>query len=316
MPLRGIEAAIEFLAFKAENKLCSPEYLQEVALHLDRWGRYPGFETPDSFTVNDIHRFLVHLAEGWITPRMLNDHDAYGNVRYEKSWDGKYIRNSSGRRVPKKVRIRGFTSERRTLRNRYLASLKSFMEWARTQEPPLTTNTADRRVRRICENRGSRPPSPISRESWEAAAVHLAERWRLAQDVMLGTGMTYRELARLQAADIGDWFISIMKSGRGARRKIPASERVIAAAKRLLEIGGVPDDDAEQMGHRLKAACKAAKIQPYTTRQLRDTYGVTCLRNGMDPATLLVRMRHRRQEATEKLIRALEVERGDDFAPV
>jgi integrase len=140
--------------------------------------------------------------------------------------------------------------------------------------------------------------------------------------VLLGSGILYGELARLKPEDVlpahvtTPGYLTIRPHARREGRKVPVSDRTIASAQRLLELGGVPDDNGSQMHHRLEDACAAAGVPSYTSRHLRDTYGVTCLRNGMDIRTLQVRMGHTGIATALKYQTALRAELGDEgFAP-
>jgi integrase len=78
----------------------------------------------------------------------------------------------------------------------------------------------------------------------------------------------------------------------------------------MLALGGVPDDNASQMDHRLEAACRAAGMKKYTAHHLRHSFGTTCLRNRVDVRTLQEWMGHADLATTMKYLHAVRAEDG------
>ena len=217
---------------------------------------------------------------------------------------------------PKKVRAKapGIYS-----RNRYLAALTKFMAWAREHE--RTKNDADTKVHQVREPKKKTRKRPVEEARWRAVGEVLIEKWRLAQLVLVGSGMRYGELARLRTTDIHNsangGTIDVPESKGRVGRDIPVTKAVKEAARRLLEIGGVPDDEAAQMDKRLKAACARAGQAPYSAHELRHTYATTCLINGMDLLELQRRLGHADLRTTEVYLHVVRSMRGDarQFAP-
>ena len=184
--------------------------------------------------------------------------------------------------------------------NRHLATLKAFMGWARAEKQ--TSNLADTEIPMVREDKGSRFPTEIPAATWRAVLRELDERWRSAALVQLGAGLRYGEVAALtpDAIHAGAIFVSKAK-GRKART-VPCSARAAAAARRLLELGGVPNDEAGQFNHRLEVACRAAGVARFTTHELRHTYASWSLRHGVDLRELQYRMGHASILTTERYL--------------
>jgi integrase/recombinase XerD len=269
------EAVLAFAAFKRDVDGRSEKYVDELVAQLDRFGKYRGFASLESFAQRDVEAFLADLVQGKL----------------------------DGQRA-------GLKRPREATRNRHLAALKSLMSWARSRTPPLTRNVADTTVSLGQEDRGVRPPEPVEAERWQKVAKHLDPRWLAAQEVLLGSGLRYGELARLAEGDLKPYGLIVRKAKRRKGRTVPVSERAVAAARRLLALGGVPDDNASQMDHRLEVACRAADVKRYTAHHLRHTFATTCLRNGLDLRTLQGRLGHASLATTMKYLHALQAEDG------
>ena len=187
--------------------------------------------------------------------------------------------------------------------NRDLAALKALMTWARSEG--ITENKADTEVPQLREDEGKNAPREIPAKSWGAVNRRLLERWRLASEVILGTGVRYGELARMAPADLRPGALHVPQAKRRKARTIPASIRTVNAAKRLLALGGVPDDEASQFDHRLRVACAAAGVEAYSAHEIRHTYATVSLRNGVDLRELQMRLGHASIRTTEKYLHAL-----------
>jgi integrase len=187
--------------------------------------------------------------------------------------------------------------------NRDLAALKALMTWARSEG--LTVNVADTEIAMLKENEGANAPREIPEKTWRAVNKLLLQRWRLASEVILGVGLRYGELARMAAGDLRPGAIHVPETKRRKARTIPASMRTIASAKKLLELGGVPDDEAGQFDHRLRVACARARVEPYSAHELRHTYATVYLRNTGDLRELQMRMGHASIRTTEKYLHAV-----------
>jgi integrase len=269
------EAVLAFAAFKRDVEGRSEKYVDELVAQLERFGRYRGFASLESFAQRDVEAFLADLVQGKL----------------------------DGQRA-------GLKRPREATRNRHLAALKSLMSWARSRTPALTRNVADTTVSLGQEDRGVRPPEPIETVRWQEVAKHLDPRWLAAQEALLGSGLRYGELAKLAADDLKARGILVRKAKRRKGRTVPVSERTVAAARTLLALGGVPDDNASQMDHRLEAACRAADVKRYTAHHLRHTFATACLRNGVDVRTLQGWLGHASLATTMKYLHALQAEDG------
>jgi integrase len=196
--------------------------------------------------------------------------------------------------------------------NRHLATLKAFMGWARKER--LTLNAADNEVPLIREDKAVHLPEEIGRKRWRAILAELDERWRCAGEIQLGAGLRYGEVAALKAADIHAHALHVPKAKGRKGRTVPASERTVKAARRVLALGGVPDDEGSQFNHRLEIASKRAGCPKFTTHALRHTYGTftlrALLRAGQGLRELQERMGHASIRTTERYLHAVRAGGG------
>lgn len=188
--------------------------------------------------------------------------------------------------------------------NRDLAGLKALMTWARLEK--LTTNTADQQVPLLREDQGQNLPRPIPEEHWRAILGRLDDRWGAAAHILLGAGLRWGELARMASADLLPRAIHVPRAKARKARTVPVSAETIAAARRLLELGGVPDDEAGQFDHRCECACRALQIESYSAHEFRHTYATTSLQSGVDLRTLQYRLGHASIRTTERYLHVVE----------
>lgn len=304
------DAVLAFLQHQRNIEGLSDKYVDDLAAQLARWHDFPGFSSLDSFTQSDIESFLTHLVEGKLTSRKVSARDDGGKVIWERNADGSIVLNKKGHRVSKKVEVPYVGRNREASRNRHLAALKSLMTWARNRKPPLTKNDAADHVFIGKEDRDTRPPEPVEKDRWEAAGKHLGDRWLAAQKTLLGSGLRYGELARLKQDDLKPRGIIVRTAKARKGRTIPVSEACVAAATKMLKLGGVPADSAQQMDDRLEAACAKAGVKRYTAHHLRHTFATTCLRNCVDVRTLQQWLGHADLATTMKYLHALQAEDG------
>jgi integrase len=304
------EAVLAFAQYKRDIEGRSEKYVDELVAQLERFGLYRGFSSLDSFAQRDIEAFLADLVQGNLTGRLVNELDEHGKPVVERDAAGNVLLDKKSGKPRHRKKLVREERPREASRNRHLAALKSLMSWARERTPPLSRNTADTTVAIGQEDRNVRPPEPIEKERWEAAAKHLPARWLAAQQVLLGSGLRWSELARLTAEDLKPRGIIVRKAKRRKGRTVPVSARTVEAAHKVLKLGGVPDDTASQMDHRLEAACRAAGVKRYTAHHLRHTFGTTCLRNGVDVRTLQEWMGHADLATTMKYLHAVRAEDG------
>lgn len=186
--------------------------------------------------------------------------------------------------------------------NRDLAALKGLMSWARLER--RTSNTADQEIPLLKEDRGSNPPREIKDYEWRGTLAKLDERWRCACEVLLGAGLRYGELARLKTDDLVEGAIRVPKSKQRRGRTVPVSPRTLMSARRLLALGGVPDDEASQLDHRLRTATKKAGWRCFSAHELRHTFATVSLRNGVALRDLQEWLGHASIKTTEKYLHA------------
>jgi integrase len=254
-----------------------PDYLKHSALGAQNSERH----------VRKQARYFANLKASGLFPGL--DHFTASDVRAYMAW------RSGGGVAGRKVG--------RPAVNRDLAALKALMTWARAEH--RTVNAADQEVALLKEDEGANAPHEIPEKSWRAVLKHLLERWRLAAEVILGTGLRYGELARLAATDLRPGGVHVPRTKRRKARTIPASIRTIAAARRLLELGGVPDDEAGQFDHRLRCACDEAGVEYFSAHELRHTYATVVLRTTGDLRELQQRLGHASIKTTERYLHAV-----------
>jgi len=298
-------AVLDFLQFQQFTQGRTEKYVDEQARYLQRWGERKAFFGLDSFTQDDVEAFLADLQKGEVTTKLVNALDEEGQPLLGE--DGK----------PAKVRA---TNPGIYSRNRYLAALTKFMRWARDHD--RTKNTADLRVHQVREPKKKTSKRPVEKKVWQAAGKKLDDRWGRAQLVLVGSGIRYGELARMKAehlhdADQGGSLVVPESKGR-VGRDIPISKAVLTAARELVALAALPDDEAAQMGNRIEDACRAANVPRYTAHELRHTYATTCLQNGIDLLELQRRLGHADLKTTEAYLRVVRSLKGDakKFAPV
>lgn len=196
--------------------------------------------------------------------------------------------------------------------NRHLASLKAMMTWAR--DAHRTSNQADTEVPMLREDKGQQLPKELRELHWKALLPKLDLRWRCAAEVQLGAGLRYGEVARLKSGHIHPAGIHVEKAKGRRARTVPASARAVKAARQLVALGGVPDDEGSQFNHRLEAAAKKAGVPAVTTHAFRHTYACVTLRAllraGLGLPELQARMGHASIRTTEIYLRAVRAEGG------
>jgi integrase len=196
--------------------------------------------------------------------------------------------------------------------NRHLAVLKGFMSWARDSR--RTVNEADTEIPMLREDHGQRLPRELKPAHWRAILAELDARWRAAAKVQLGAGLRYGEVAALQPGHIHPAALHVeLAKGRRART-VPASARTVRAARRLLALGGVPDDEGSQFNHRLAVAARRSRTPVVTTHAFRHTYAChtlrALLRAGQGLPELQARMGHASIRTTEVYLRAIRAGGG------
>lgn len=192
--------------------------------------------------------------------------------------------------------------------NRHLAALKGFMGWARDER--RTANHADAEVSLVREDKGIRLPTEIEPARWKPILKALDARWRLACEVMLGTGVRYGELARMRAGDVLDAGLHVPRAKARKARTVPASARTVKAARQLLTMDQLPDDEASQIDHRLEVAARRAGVEGFTAHELRHTFATVCLRTGASLRDVQEWMGHASIRTTERYLHVLRMREG------
>jgi integrase/recombinase XerD len=269
------EAAKAFVLYSEKVKQNTPRHVDHQDAHLANFGAFCRngarvFGSIDTFRAADIRAFIAAIPDGTATGR-----------------------KGAGRATT----------------NRHLATLKAFMRWAREVEK-ITANEADKEVPLLREDKGVNLPTEIPEKRWKRVLLKLAPRWQAACHVLLGAGLRYGELARMRKDDIHAHGIHVPRSKSRNARTVPVSEFTVKAARRLLELGGVPDDTASQLDHRLRSAAKRVRLAPFHAHELRHTYASVSLRNGVDLRALQGRMGHASITTTERYLHANEARDG------
>jgi integrase len=174
------------------------------------------------------------------------------------------------------------------------------MTWARLEK--RTSNIEDTLVPMLKEDHGQNVPHPIPKKHWSKLLDKLLPRWKAACEVMLGAGLRYGEVARLASADVMASGIAVPTAKGRKARIVPCSAATVASAKALLGAGGVPDDEAGQLDHRLEVACREVGCPKYTAHEWRHTYATECLKAGVDLRDLQMRLGHASVTTTERYL--------------
>lgn len=265
-------AGLAFIAHQRSGKQNTPHWVENQAAHLANLGSW---KRGAAFPFASLDTFTASDVRAYMEAR------ARGEV--------------SGRAVG------------RASVNRELATLKGLMRWARAER--LTANRADEEVRLLREDLGSNPPREVPRRSWMRVLPRLLQRWRLAATVLLGAGLRYGELARMRPEDVRPGGIFVPRAKARRARMVPCSPRTVKAARKLLQAGGVPDDRGMQMGDRLEAACRVAKVEAFSAHELRHTFACAVLRSGTDLRTLQEWLGHASIATTQRYLHAVQASR-------
>jgi integrase len=75
------------------------------------------------------------------------------------------------------------------------------------------------------------------------------------------------------------------------------SAEALEAAKRLRERGSL---SIEKYGLAVKAACRAAQIEPFTPGQFRHSVATWAINSGADPASVAAFLNHKSPRTTRK----------------
>lgn len=196
--------------------------------------------------------------------------------------------------------------------NRHLAVLKGLMTWARASRQ--TQNEADTEITQLREDHGQRMPKELRPAHWGKLLAELDDRWRATAEVQLGAGLRYGEVAKLTLAHVHRAAIHVAVAKGRKARTVPCTSRTAKAARTLIGLGGVPDDEGSQFNHRLATAAKRSGVPVVTTHAFRHTYAVVTLRAllraGQGLSELQDRMGHASIKTTEVYLRAIRAGGG------
>ncbi|HUB09071.1 MAG TPA: tyrosine-type recombinase/integrase [Myxococcales bacterium] len=205
--------------------------------------------------------------------------------------------------------------------NRDLAAMKALLTWGRDTE--LIPDGFDPLRRRplLPEHHGVRPHRYVERRDVLKARAKLTPRWRDLVTLLYGTAFRYDSAARLELASV-DVRRRVVRDPRPKGRRaveVAVSAEVLAAAIRVAQRNATrgdrdaegrslheayPEDEAQQLGRRLTAACRAAGVDRFTAHDLRVSAATLLHRRGLPLRDLQDRLGHRSTATTERYVRA------------
>jgi integrase len=189
--------------------------------------------------------------------------------------------------------------------NRDLAALMALYTWHRETEKIGEEVHPFKRVHQLAEHHEINPHREVAHADVVAAMDKLRPRWADAVLVLYGTAFRYDSFARINTAAI-DRARSIIRDPTPKGKvavEVPASPEVIAAALRACG-ERYPRDEAQQLGRRLRIACKAAGVQRFTAHDLRVTAATFMLRAGVSLRDLQDLLGHKDIRTTQRYLRA------------
>lgn len=334
---RWAEASASFIRYALAGKSNSPSWIDKQARYLNNFAKLPAFASLDSFTSSDIREFLTQLAEGKITgnkvgPASQNRHLATLKALMKWARAEKLTTNAADREVLQNRESRMTELPKDVEEARWRAVLDALFcpegvapfrpvglePFAVERECPFPQCGRPIAWKGHCWGHARQLAAGLPLRPLRALKVEksirgdLGERWRCAAEVQLGAGLRYGEVARLSFDAVYPNGIHVGKAkAKRGRIVSPVSERTILAARRLVELDGVPDDEAKEMDRRLFAAARRANVVPFTSHQLRHTYATTYLRNGGDLRTLQGIMGHASIKTTEIYLHIVRLERSE-----
>jgi integrase len=190
-----------------------------------------------------------------------------------------------------------------------LADAKCFVRWLYKSGVIGGLPIPDRLLPKVPES----PPRGLN-DVELAKLTTLPDPYGFACRVMLGTGVRWGELLRLQASDLKDGAISIHGPTKSRRSRLaPLPEALLA------EIRGrvgrlVPFED--QPGSFARKVRRLSGIEEFNPHRLRHTYAYRWIRNGGSLATLQKVLGHAELETTMRYARPDEQLVAEDAAKV
>lgn len=192
-----------------------------------------------------------------------------------------------------------------------IAVLKFFFAWLR-KEKHLVALAEDPTVDMLPVPQAKpaqlKKSKVIPAEHYETARKHLVGHWRNALDVQAATGWHTTELVRFAEGgaieppptgagpDVAGVLVCPWHKIGDANRT-PVSAEVFEAGKRLREHGHLP---YERYCEAVKAACKAAGIEPFTPGRFRHTVATHAINSGAPMAAVATYLNHRSPQTTRR----------------
>lgn len=203
--------------------------------------------------------------------------------------------------------------------NRDLAAMMALYSWHRDSERLPDECHPFRRVHLLREHHDINPHRVVDREhvmrvvEWFAAPVRNSTRrsrggmskWADAVLVLYGTAFRWGSFVRMTLGEI-DARASILRDPKPKGRtavEVGASEAVLEAAKRCTG-RRYPDDEAQQLCHRLEVACRALGLPRFTAHDLRVSAATFMHQAGVSLRDLQHILGHASLKTTERYVRA------------
>lgn len=189
--------------------------------------------------------------------------------------------------------------------NRDLAAMMALYTWHRETEKIPESLAPFRRVHLLKEHHDVNPHREVAHEDVLRAMSFLRPRWADAVLVLYGTAFRYDSFARLNvgACDRARGIVRDPYPKGKVAVEVPASKAVLEAALRACG-ERYPRDEAQQLGRRLRIACKKAGVDRFTAHDLRVTAATYMLRAGVSLRDLQELLGHKDIRTTQRYVRA------------
>jgi integrase len=189
--------------------------------------------------------------------------------------------------------------------NRDLAAMMALYTWHRETEKIGEEIHPFKRVHQLAEHHDVNPHREVAHADVLAAMSHLRPKWADAVLVLYGTAFRYDSFARINTAAV-DRARGIVRDPTPKGKvavEVPVSPAVLDAAVRACGVR-YPRDEAQQLGRRLRIACKAAGVERFTAHDLRVTAATFLHRSGVSLEDLRARLGHKDIRTTQRYVRA------------
>lgn len=183
--------------------------------------------------------------------------------------------------------------------NRDLAALKALFAWGQMTERLERNPTAPVALAR--EYKNVRGIVVVELADFEKVLPFLGERWRNAAVGLLGTGMRWSSLAKLERRDLdrARGVVRLRKPKGKVGLEMKVSERTFAA---LWSVVGDLAADVSGFDGALEKACERAKVKRFTAHHLRHTFACEVLRAGAELRQVQAWMGHASITTTERYL--------------